>query len=214
MEQLRKLLTCKKCMHFLQDPIRLHCNTICSMHLNELKDKHIPNRINCDLCGKYHEIPSTGFEKDEELHTIILNEEHLNEQEKNFNGNMEIKIEKLNDNFKNLKENYDSVKSYYDNINIIKLNIEKYFSDNIQKIERIKIGDMENEINQLITCWGFEKNSLEFEAKSDCQLRTEKLLSEIKDDLKNIRTFPELFKNFKKVIDKFEINEKGKGKLN
>ena len=209
-EKLRELVICPKCMHFLQDPIRLPCNSICKMHLNELVDKSNPNRIDCEFCKEHHDIPKNGFKKDHLFDDIVLNQKHLRDEEKRINQKIETKLQTLNDSFKNLKENYDLIKPCYEKINLIKLKIDKYFSDKIQRIDRIKISDNENEINQLITCWEFEKNSLELEDKSNCELRTETLLSKINDDLKNIRTFPELLKG----INKFVINENGKSKLN
>lgn len=202
MNGLRKLVTCKKCMNFLDSPIRLPCNkVICSRHVEELKETCNSNKIKCEFCNSLHEIPENGFTVDEELNEILLNNEHLTDEEKKCDHEIQTKIERYYKNLEYLKNN----SNVNDKIAALKKNIDsevdklKYRIDNIRDIlfkdietesikiiEEVDLNDMKNKINETTLIWQKEKNSKEIEVKKSFETNLNLVIKQIEEKKSSI----------------------------
>ena len=226
LKSFKRLVTCKKCKDFIDRPIRLPCHTICSKHVNELREK----KGKCDLCSKTHEIPDGGFEIDEELNKIITNDEHLNEEEKLSDENIKTKVEKLFEKFEFLKKNSDRLKtsisyklahikqSIDSEVERLKQGIEdvkeKLFKqiDSYQDkcnevIQNVKLSEKENMITNEKKSWQVKvKFSKEIETKQKFESNLDSLISRIEADLYDVTNIEDSLEKVAYISNEVNLN--------
>lgn len=180
-ESIKQYVTCKKCKKFMDHPIRLPCNTICSKHVIELKDK----KGKCNLCSKTHKIPDEGFELDENVCEIIIKYSILNEEEKNLNGRIQKKLEEINGKIDDLKKNYDLISELL-YAKTVDIELKNNFQNQLNNIgiELIK----NNQINKCL----MDKKSVEIENKKKFESNLNRSLEMLENSIQDTKDIKEM----------------------
>ena len=226
---IRNLVTCEQCDYFLDIPIRLPCQAvICNKHVNELKEQNNSNRMKCQQCNSFHEIPEEGFKVDKKFNDIILKKEHLSDDEKQLAKNIEIKVEKLYESFKCLEDKSQLLLKIHEKKNKIRnaidLEVEqlkkriddirdKFFKEieNFQNkcndvIENVEMNEMETRIKDESNKWQTEKNSIEITKKTKFESNLDLLLKQIEKYLKDMKNIEDSLKNITYNSNEINLN--------
>ncbi len=82
------------CNKYFKEPITLPCgDMICKKHMNPLEKS-----FKCPICTKKFQIPEEGFIMNRKINDIIINNNHLNGQQKEVKDLFD-QLESLIDNF-------------------------------------------------------------------------------------------------------------------
>ena len=91
LKEIQEIFTCKMCNTVFIKPVLLPClNTICEEHTVDFK------KIECVYCGLYHDVPTTGFKRNDMARLFIKSNFYLNEKDKEIKVELDNESNELN----------------------------------------------------------------------------------------------------------------------